>query len=225
MTHRAMVDGQAAEAALELVAVGDRAHTVSPCRLVSWQEVEIGRPAPLLPALGIAGAHEEPIRPGVKARRVAELREVLPDAQQRLLRRILGEVDVAQDPARHGKEPIGDLGGKDGVRLPVTMLGSDHEIGIHASSALWHRFIPMHVHGMGPKGRWELQSSSATARCLWQRCDDGRDGDLAGDQLNTCDPGVRGPTACGRARGTHPQRRQARGELEERVALGIHRDP
>ena len=44
----------------------------------------------------------------------------------------LGEVDVAQDPARHGEEPIGDLGGEDGVCLLVTVLGSDHEIGIHA---------------------------------------------------------------------------------------------
>ena len=105
--------------------------------------MEVGRPATFLPSLGVAGAHEEPVRPGLKAGRVAELRKVPPDREQRLLRRILGEVEVAQDPARHGKVPIGDLGRKEGVRLLVTSLSSDHEIGIHASSARWHRFRPM----------------------------------------------------------------------------------
>ena len=62
---------------------------------------------------------------------VAELREVLPDAQQRLLRRILGEVDDAQDPARHCEEPVRNSEGKVGIRRLVTSLGSNHEIGIH----------------------------------------------------------------------------------------------
>ena len=141
--HRAMIDGEPSEAALELIAVDDGGEPIRRARLVRRQQVEVGCPATFLPALGIAGAHEEPVRPGLEARRVAELREVPPDAQQRLLRRILGEVEVAQDPARHGKEPIRDLGGKEGVRLLVTSLSSDHEIGIHASSALSHRFRPM----------------------------------------------------------------------------------
>ena len=51
--------------------------------------------------------------------------------QQRLLQGILGEVEVTQDPARHGEVSIRDPGGKVGVRLLVTSLGSDHEIGIH----------------------------------------------------------------------------------------------
>jgi hypothetical protein len=64
-----------------------------------------------------------------------ELREALPDRQQRLLCRILGEIDVAQDPARHGKEPIGGPGRQEGVRPLVTVLCSNHEVGIHALSA------------------------------------------------------------------------------------------
>ena len=121
--HRAMVDRQAAEAALELVAIDDRAQVVVRDGLVHRQQPEVRRPAALFPALGVAGAHEEPVRPGLEAGRVAELREVLPDGEQRLLRRVLGEIEVAQDPARHGKEPIGDLGGDEGVRLLVTVAG------------------------------------------------------------------------------------------------------
>jgi hypothetical protein len=79
--------------------------------------------------------HEEPVRPRLEAGGVAELREVLPDGEQRLLRRVLGEVHVTQNPARHGKEPIGDVAGKEGVCPLVTALGPDHDVGIHATSA------------------------------------------------------------------------------------------
>ena len=61
-----------------------------------------------------------------------ELWQVAPDAQQRLLRRVLGEVEVAQDPARNRQEPIRIPAGKDGVRLLVTALSSRHEFGVHS---------------------------------------------------------------------------------------------
>ena len=85
----------------------------------------------LLFRLGVAGANEEAIRPRFEARGVAKLRKVLPDAQQRLLRRVLGKIEVAQDPARHGQVPIRDPGGKVGECPLVSVLSSDHEIGIH----------------------------------------------------------------------------------------------
>ena len=81
--HCPMVDGKPAEAALELVAIDDRAQ-VLPGRRVGRQDVEVGRPLPGPASLGVAGAHEEPVRPGVKARRVAEPRKVLPDGEQRV---------------------------------------------------------------------------------------------------------------------------------------------
>jgi hypothetical protein len=98
--HRAMIKGQAAKAALELIAIDDRALVALHGRLVRRHQPEVGRPATLLPTLGIAGVHEEPVRPGIEACRVAKLRKSLPDGEQRLLRRVLGEIDVAQDPAR-----------------------------------------------------------------------------------------------------------------------------
>jgi hypothetical protein len=147
--HRAMVDGQPAEAALELVAIDDRAQVAVRCRLVDRQQPQVRSPASMLPTLGVAGAHEEPVRPGLEGAgstrprrgRVAELREVLPDGQQRLLRGVLGQIEVEQDPARHGKESTGDLGGNQGVGPGVTALGSDHESGIHALSACRRRSV------------------------------------------------------------------------------------
>ena len=84
---------------------------------------------------GVAGAHEEPVRPGVKARRVAKSRKVSPDAEQRLLRRILGEVGVAEDPLCHRVEPVAHGNGEAREGLFVTALRQNHELGIHATSA------------------------------------------------------------------------------------------
>ena len=128
------------------------------------QDPEVGRPAALLPALGVAGAHEDPVRPGLEAGRFAELREVLPDGEQRLLRRVLGEVDVAQDPARHGEEPVGDLRGDEGVGPLVAVLGPDHEVDFHASSACRHRSVRCRSQGMGEWSAGDGECSIGSAR-------------------------------------------------------------
>ena len=94
--HRAMIDGKPPEATFQLVAVRDGRDPV-PNRLIGRQQAELRRhPAALPTPLGVAGAHEEAVRPGVKARRVAQLRKVPPDGEQRLLRRVLGELDIGQ---------------------------------------------------------------------------------------------------------------------------------
>ena len=129
--HRAMVDGQPAEAALELVAIDDRARGLPGRRLVSRQQAQVRHPLPGPATLGVAGAHEEPVRPGVKVRRVAELREVPPDVEQRLLRRVLGEIGVAQDPVRHRMETISHGDGEAREGLLVAVLCLPHEIDVH----------------------------------------------------------------------------------------------
>ena len=130
--HRSMVQGKTPEGALELVAIDDRAQAIDHHRFVNRQQPQVRRPPAGLPALGVAGTHEEPIRPGLEAGRVAELGKVLPDAEQRLLRGVLGEVDVAQDPVRHRKEPIRDGIDQVGKCLLVAALCTSHEIGVHA---------------------------------------------------------------------------------------------
>ena len=121
-----MVDGQAPEPSLELVPIVDRAQSLARHRLVGVDQVEVRRPAALPPALGVAGAHDEPVRPGLEAGRVAELRKVSPDGEQRLLRRVLGEIDVAQDPVRDGVQPATDGDRQARERLLVTVLGRLH---------------------------------------------------------------------------------------------------
>ena len=133
--HRAMVDGEPPEAALELVAIDDRAQALRHRRLVGRQEADVRRPAARPASLGVAGAHEEPVRPGVEARRVAESRKVPPDGEQRLLRRVLGEVDVAQDPVRDRVESVAHGDGEAREGLLVTALRPSDQLGIHASSA------------------------------------------------------------------------------------------
>ena len=115
-------------------------------------------------ALRVAGTHEEPVRPGVKARRVAELRKVPPDGDQRLLGRVLGEIDVAQDPARHGEEPGREAGGEQPEGRPIAALRPDHEIGLHAlTRSCGAGSDPAHSHGMGrrPDGTFNVRRGSS----------------------------------------------------------------
>jgi len=121
--HGAMFDGQALEPALKLVAIDDRAQALRSNRFVNRQEAKVGWPVPLPATFGVAGAHEEPVRPGVKTRRIAKLGEVSPDGQQRLLRRVLGEMDVAQDPVSHRVKPATGSEGEAREGLFIAVLG------------------------------------------------------------------------------------------------------
>ena len=47
--HRAMIDGEPPETALELIAVDDGAEPIRRTRLVGGKQVEVGRPATFLP--------------------------------------------------------------------------------------------------------------------------------------------------------------------------------
>ena len=158
-----MVEGQPAEAAFQLVTIDDRAHVLLG-RPIGRQEMDIRRPLADPASLGVAGAHEEPVRPGVKARRVAKLGKVAPDGQQRLLRRILGEVDVAQDPVRHRVETVARGNGKAREGLLVTVLRPTDQLGIHVSSALAAPDQAGHSQGMGIVEGRATQSSVASPR-------------------------------------------------------------
>ena len=93
--HRVVVEGEMMEGSFELIAIDDRLEFALCRRVDIRKHADDGPATAFTTALGVAGAHEEPVRPGVKARRVAELGKVPPDRQQRLLRRILGEVGRA----------------------------------------------------------------------------------------------------------------------------------
>ena len=115
-----------------LVAVGHGTGAVRMARTIGRKQAHVRSPCVGAAALGVAGAHEEPIRPGIEACRIAQLREVTPDGQQRLLRGVLGEIEVAQNSMRHRVEPIARGHGKACEGLFVATLCSSHEIGVHA---------------------------------------------------------------------------------------------
>ena len=163
--HRTMVNRESPEAALELVAIDDRAQAIRSHRLVSRQEMEVGRRATYPASLCVAGAHQKPVRPGVKARRVTELWEVPPDGQQRLLRCVLGEIGVPQDPVRHRMESVAGGNGKACKCLFVALLRPYHEFGIDASS-VQDADSDRHLHRVWAyreRGRLNLKNSALTA--------------------------------------------------------------
>jgi hypothetical protein len=77
---------------------------------------------------------EDPVGPRLEPVRVAELRQLLPHREERLLSGVLGEVDVAKDPLRHAVQPVAH--GHDQARegLVVALLRPGHEVRqIHAT--------------------------------------------------------------------------------------------
>jgi hypothetical protein len=159
--HRAVVERETSEGSLELVAIDDRLEFALCRRVDIRQDTHDGPPSAFTTALGVAGAHEEPVRPGFETRRVAEGRKVPPDAQQRLLRRVLCQVDVAQDPVRHGMETVAGSDGQAREGLFVTPLRSGHQLGIHALPVWGVGFDSTPLLGMGPPVDVATQSSSS----------------------------------------------------------------
>ena len=122
------------EPALQLIPIVDR-----------WIRVGVGgaigqRSRRSLPAatamLGVRGVHEQPVRPGVEPIRVAERRQMAPDVDQRLLRRVLGARPVPQDAVGDRVEPIHDLGDDEIECSPVALLRPSHEIRLHVPASV-----------------------------------------------------------------------------------------
>ena len=96
--------------------------------------------------------------------RLAQLRKVTPDGEQRLLRRVLGEIDVAQDPLRHGMEAVADGDGEARERLRVTALRPDHEVGIHVSPSQGRSMLPHHLRAARSAKRLNLRARYSSLR-------------------------------------------------------------
>jgi hypothetical protein len=117
--------------ALELVAIGDRVDAVSLDPVIDRQDMEVWRPAARPAGLRVASPEEQPVRPGIEAGRVAELRQVTPDAEERLLAGVLGEVRVAQDPVGDRVQSITHVD-REARKCPaIEALRPDHEVDVH----------------------------------------------------------------------------------------------
>lgn len=130
---RAMVDREPTESPLELIAIDDRSGAVGHGAMGIREERQVRRPPPLSAGLDVAGPNDEPVRPGLEPFRVAQGRQVPPDGEQRLLRRVFGEVRVAQDPLSDRVEAVADRSDEVTEGLLVPALGLDHDSGVHAS--------------------------------------------------------------------------------------------
>ena len=108
-------------------------------RPVHREDMEGRGPAAFPAALGVAGAHEHSVRPGIEACQVAQLAKVSPDAHQRLLGRIGGEVVVTENPGGHREQAVAQRHREQPEGLPVTLLSPFHQLAVHGSSAQWTR--------------------------------------------------------------------------------------
>ena len=79
-----------------------------------------------------AGPDDDPVRPGVEAVRVAQPRQLVPDRDQGLLQRILGQVVVAQDPVGGGEQAAGRQAHQRLEGLLVATRRSCYEVTLHA---------------------------------------------------------------------------------------------
>ncbi len=97
------------EAALELVAIGELDDGIGRRRF-RRREVDVGDvhlDGPAMPPaadLPVAGANEEPVKPGVEAVGITQRRQVAPGGGERLLGRVLGASVVTEDQPGAGVE-------------------------------------------------------------------------------------------------------------------------
>jgi hypothetical protein len=152
--HRAVSDRQPPERTLQLIAVSYGRDVVESGRFVDVKDPEVGRPAPGLLPLGVAGTHAKAVRPPFEACGVAKLRKVPPDGEQRLLRRIVGEVGVAKDPVSDRVQPVPDDDSEARQSPLVTALRLHDQLGgIHAAPVMSARPVRAHLQVYGSRDR------------------------------------------------------------------------
>ena len=131
--QHALLDGKAAEAALQLIPVSDAEKLVVRRRKVGRKDAELGDEAAIARRLGDTCADDEAMQPRVETVRIAERGQIAPGDHQCFLHSILGPIDVAEDPLRDRVKTVAANTDQVGVRLPVTASSSLHEIVIHCA--------------------------------------------------------------------------------------------
>jgi len=185
-----LFDGEATEAALELLAVDHGSDLVSASRLTDPERRQVGHPATLPTSLVIAGMDEQSVRPRFETRRLAESREVLPDVEQCLLGGILRESGVAQDRARDVMQAIDRVSREFLESGSIPALGSDHEFGIHTLSCLSGAAIVRRLYRVWLTTRREVVHLRAAGR-TWR----GRRSQVARSPLTEGQPSIRDRTS------------------------------
>jgi len=76
-------------------------------------------------------ADQDPGRPRLEPLRIAKAGQLAPGNDQGLLDRVVGEIDVPEDPSRGPEQPVGMGAHEDGEGVPITALSQFHEVAIH----------------------------------------------------------------------------------------------
>jgi hypothetical protein len=122
---------QPPEAAFELISIRNALNGVRAGRSVDRQDANVRGPLPTPARFRIAGVDEESREPGIEPVRIAEAGQLTPGDHQSLLHRILGPVDIAEDPLGDREEPVSAGLRQAAKGLPVAPLGQLDEIAIH----------------------------------------------------------------------------------------------
>jgi len=130
--HRAHLEIEPQERALELVTIDDGRLDVVACRRVDRRELH-REPVTTEPSCLVdACANQEPVEPGVESIGVAECRKIAPRAHERVLDRVLRLFRIAKDQPGSSIESGADRGrdGREGVM--IASLRPLHEVSLHA---------------------------------------------------------------------------------------------
>ena len=128
---------EAAEAALELVAVVGHGLAVVDRRGVDRGEFDVEAMAPEPARLIDAGADEQSVEPGVEAIRIAQRREVTPGAHERFLDGVLGLIRIAEDESSGRIQPEHRGAGKRGEGVMIASSRPLHEFSLHHAPRRW----------------------------------------------------------------------------------------
>jgi hypothetical protein len=124
---------EAAEATLELVAVGHDGGLVVRGRVIDRGQVHIEAVTPKAACLVDAGAIEQSVEPSVEARRAAQGWQVAPGADERLLDGVLRLVGVTKDEPGGRIQPEDRGSCKRGEGVMIASSSSFHEILLHVA--------------------------------------------------------------------------------------------
>ena len=102
----ALLERQAPERSVELIAVMDRANGVLGGRVHGRQEADVCRPAPATPRLGIALVSQDSMQPRLEAVDVAQRPQLTPGSDERGLHGVFGQIEVAEDPRGDGHAAV-----------------------------------------------------------------------------------------------------------------------
>ena len=83
-------------------------------------------------SLGLAVAHDHPVRPRLETRRIPEGVEIAPHGDERLLDGVIRGIEVAEDAARDQVEPRRGIAREALVRLAIACLSPLHQCDVHS---------------------------------------------------------------------------------------------